>query len=187
MRKIASVYLSGPERWLADAGDLAARQRRICDAAGIEPLFWADETLRERDGSEAMARELYTTALASIRKADAVVANLTPWRGPSAHPSVAFEAGFASALQKPVFAFINLENEDDAEYRERVERLLGASMDGTGLWFDGDGAEIEDFGLPETAMLWAEARQFYCVVSPDPLTDLTGLELCLGAMKAYTE
>lgn len=185
MKRIASVYLAGPERWMADAEDLAARQRRLCEAAGLEPLLWSDEAVRERDGSEAQAREIYASALTSLRKADAVVANLTPWRGPSAHPGVAFEAGFASALKKPVFAFINLASEEDAEYRERVERSLGASISETGLWFDGEGAEIEDFGLPETLMLWAEARQFYCIVTPDPLTDLTGLELCLEAIRAY--
>lgn len=187
MRKISSVYLAGPERWTANARELGERQRQICEAAGVEPLFWADWETLARDGSEVEARQIYASALAMIRKSDAVVANLTPWRGPSAHPGVAFEVGFASALKKPVFAFINLADEDDAEYRGRVERLQGASMHESGLWFDAEGAEIEDFGLPETVMLWAEARQVYCIVTPDPLADLTGLELCLEAMRAYAD
>ncbi len=187
MRRISSVYLSGPERWSPEAADLKAKQRRICEAAGVAALFADDVPLVESEGSEAMARELYAGALASLRKADAVIANLTPWRGPSAHPSVAFEAGFASALGKPVFAFINLADEDDAEYRARVDALVGAVLDEEGLWRDVDGAEIEDFGLPETVMLWAEARRFFCIVTPDPLADLTGIELCLDAMKAYSD
>ena len=34
-------------------------------------------------------------------------------------------------------------------------------------------------------MLWAEARSFFVVVTPDPLGDVTGVELCLEAMKPY--
>lgn len=187
MRRIASVYLSGPERWSPDAADLMARQRRMCAAAKVEPLFADDAPLVEREGSEAMAREMYAGALASLRKADAVIANLTPWRGPSAHPGVAFEAGFASALAKPVFAYINVADEDEAEYLARVESVIGATIGEDGLAHDVDGLEIEDFDLPETLMLWAEARRFFCIVTPDPLSDVTGVELCLEAMKAYAD
>lgn len=187
MRRITSVYLSGPERWSSDAADLKAEERRLCAAAGITAVFADDVPLVEQDGSEAMARELYAGALAALRKADAVIVNLTPWRGPSAHPAMAFEAGFASALGKPVFAFINLADEEDADYRERVETIVGAVLDEEGVWRDGEGMEIEDFGLPETVMLWAEARRFFCIVTPDPFGDLTGFELCLDAMKAYSD
>jgi nucleoside 2-deoxyribosyltransferase len=187
MRRISSVYLSGPERWAPDAADLMARQRHTCVAAGVTPLFAGDAPLVQRDGSEAMAREIYAGALASLRKADAVIANFTPWRGPSAHPGVAFEAGFASALGKAVFAYINVAEEEEAEYLARVERLEGAAYGEDGVPRDGEGMEIEDFGLPETLMLWAEARRFFCVVTPDPQGDVTGVELCLEAMKAYAE
>lgn len=187
MRRIASVYLAGPEPWTPGAAALMAQQRRMCAAALVEPLFAGDTPLVERDGSEAMAREMYAGALASLRKADAVIANLTPWRGPSAHPSVAFEAGFASALGKPVFAYMNVADEDEAEYLARVESLIGATLADDSKALDVDGAEIEDFGLPETLMLWAEARRFFCVVTDDPLGDVTGVELCLEAMKAYAD
>lgn len=187
MRAVRSVYLSGPERWAPDAADLMARQRRLCEAAGVKALFAGDTPPVERDGSEAMARELYANALASLRQADAMIANLTPWRGPSAHPGVAFEAGFASALGKPVFAYINVTEEGDAEYLGRVDSLVGAVLGEDGVARDVEGAEIEDFGLPETVMLWAEARQFFCIVTPDPFGDVTGVELCLEAMKAYAD
>jgi nucleoside 2-deoxyribosyltransferase len=185
MRRLTSVYLSGPERWAPDAAGLAERQRALCDAAGIEVLLPEASQLVEQDGSEAQARELYAAALASLRRADAVIANLSPWRGPSAHPSAAFEAGFAAALGKPVFAYMNVGDEGDAEYLARVESQVGAMLGEDGVLRDPDGAAIEDFGLPETAMLWAEARRFFCVVTSDILGDLTGVELCLEAMKAY--
>ena len=187
MRRISSVYLSGPERWTLGAAELMARQRQLCEAVGVEALFAGDTPLIERDGSEAMARELYAAALASLRRADAVIANLTPWRGPSAHPAAAFEAGFASALGKPVFAYMNVLDEADAEYAARVESLIGGVLGEDGVLRDADETAIEDFGLPETVMLWAEARRFFCIVTPDPFGDVTGVELCLEAMKAYVD
>jgi nucleoside 2-deoxyribosyltransferase len=187
MRRIASVYLSGPERWSPDAADLMVRQRQACEAAGVTPLFAGDTPLVEREGSEAMARETYAAALGSLRQADAVIVNLTPWRGPSAHPTAIFEAGFASALGKPVFAYMNVADEDDAEYAVRVDSLIGSTLGEDGVARDVDGCEIEDFGLPETLMLWAEARRFFCIVTSDPLGDVTGVELCLDALKAYSD
>jgi nucleoside 2-deoxyribosyltransferase len=187
MRRIASVYLSGPERWSPEGPDLIARQRRACESAGVAPLFAGDTPLVEREGTEAMAREAYAGALASLRQADAVIVNLTPWRGPSAHPTAIFEAGFASALGKPVFAYMNVADPDDAEYAARVDSLIGSTLGEDGVARDVDGCEIEDFGLPETLMLWAEARRFFCIVTPDPLADVTGVELCLEAMKAYAD
>jgi hypothetical protein len=36
-------------------------------------------------------------------------------------------------------------------------------------------------------MLWAEARRFYVIVTPDVHGDLTGLELCLDAVRLYSD
>jgi len=184
MRRLASVYLSGPERWLPDSEALVARQHALCAAAGVEVKV-ADAAMVEQDGSEAMARELYANALASVRDADAVIANLTPWRGPSAHPATLFETGFASALGKPVFAYMNVGDEADAEYAERVGATVGVVLGEDGVLRDADNTVVEDFGLPETIMLWAEARRFFCIVTSDPFGDVAGVELCLEAMKAY--
>ncbi len=187
MRRLASVYLSGPGRWSPDGEAVLARQRQLCAAAGVEVKSPDEAALMHQDGSEAMARELYAAALASLREADAVIADLTPWRGPSAHPGAIFETGFASALGKPVFAYMNVEDEDDAEYAARVESTVGVVVGDDEVLRDVDQALVEDFGLPETLMLWAEARRFFCIVTADPYGDATGVELCLKAMKAYAD
>jgi nucleoside 2-deoxyribosyltransferase len=116
-----------------------------------------------------------------------MIANLTPWRGPNCDPGTAFEVGFAAALGKPVFAYLNVPQEDEADHRERVELLAGARMEEDGRVLDEYGCEVEDFGLPENLMLWAEARRFFVVVTQDPLGDLTGLELSLDALRVYAD
>lgn len=48
-------------------------------------------------------------------------------------------------------------------------------------------ALIEDFGLPETTMLWAEARRLFVIVTQDVMSDVTGLQLCLQALREYVD
>lgn len=185
MRRIDTIYLSGPDQWFPDAADLMGRKHALCRAAGLVGV--TGDGMAETEATEVMAREIYATSLERLRGADAVIANLTPWRGPGCDPGTAFEAGFAAALGKPVFAYMNVAEEDDADHRARVEALFGAARDHDGRWRDGLGALIEDFGLPENLLLWAEARRFYVIVTPEPLEDLTGLELCLEAVALYSD
>ena len=187
MRRITSLYLAGPDGAFPDAATLTARKQALCEMAGFQALVPLDLDLIESEPSEAMAREIYARNMALLRQADAVMCNLTPWRGPGADAGTAFEAGVASGLGKPVFAYMNVADEAQAEHRQRVLEWIGGRLHRDGKWRDASDAEIEDFGLPETLMLWAEARRLYVIVTDEPLTDLTGLELCLEAVKLYSE
>ena len=86
-----------------------------------------------------------------------------------------------------MFAYLNVADEDEADHRERVAAVVGAQLDAQGEWRDPDGGLIEDLGLPEGVMMWAEARSFFVIVTPDPLGDVTGVEFCLEALRAYSE
>ena len=187
MRRIQTLYLAGPDHAFADAAEFAARKRAMCEVAGFTGVTPLDGELIESEPSEAMAREIYASKMELLRRADAVICNLSPWRGPGADAAVAFEAGVASGLGKPVFAYMNIVEEPHAEHRQRILDWIGGSLGKDGVWRDANGAEIEDFGLPESLMLWSEARRLYVIVTDDPLTDLTGLELCLQAVRLYAE
>jgi nucleoside 2-deoxyribosyltransferase len=188
MKRVASVFLAGPDAWFPDAAAHLARRDTLVRAAGLAPVsVRAGAGLDEAGRTEVEARLVYADTLAALRGADAVIANLTPWRGVSCDPATAFQAGFAAALGKPVFAWLNVTDEDDAELRGRVEAMLGAMPGADGRWRDSDGCEVEDFFLPETLMLWGEARRLFVIVTPDPLADLTGLEMCLDSLAIYAE
>ena len=187
MRRIRSLYLAGPDQHLRQAAALASEARLLCEAAGFTVLTPEPEDLTELHPTEAMAREIYAQRVARMRKADAAIANLSPFRGPHCDPTAAFEAGFFSGLGKPVFGYMNVASEEEAELCARVDAYLGAETDDDGVLRDDKGAAIEDFGLPESLMLWAEARRLYVIVTPEPESDLTGLQLCLEAVKLYSD
>lgn len=187
MRRITSLYLGGPDAALPDALVVLANKRVLTAGKGFVPVFPGDSVLVETEPSEAMAREIYADRVQRMRLADAAIINLTPWRGPNCSVSAAFEAGFMAALGKPVFAYMNVQGEEEAELRNRVEAEMGLELDRAGVWRDGFGGLVEDFGLPEDLMLWAEARKLYVIATPDIYGDLTGFELCLDAVKLYSD
>lgn len=187
MARIRSVYLAGPALPPPHDGVVAGQAKVMCEAAGYAAMGLALDPTVEQAPSEAMAREIYAQRVATMRQADAAIVNLTPFRGPHCDPAAAFQAGFFSGLGKPVFAYMNLLTEDEADLRVRVHNFIGAAPDGEGVWRDDLGAPIEDFGLPESLILWAEARRLYVIVTPDPEADLTGLQLCLDAVRLYAD
>ena len=188
MKRVASVFLAGPDPWFPDPAPHLTRRDELVRAAGLSPVAPSvGAGLGEEERSEVTARLIYADTLSSLRAADAVIANLTPWRGASCDPATAFQCGFAAAQGKPVLAYMNLQDEDDADPRGRIEALFGAMPDARGCWRDPEGCEIEDFYLPETIMLWGEARRLFLIVTPEPWSDLTGLELCLDSLKLYAE
>lgn len=187
MRRLQTLYIAGPEPWLPEAGERLAVQRRMCEQLGFTLLIPDPAALVETDRSEVMAREIYAERNARLRLADVGLVNLTPFRGPGCDPGAAFEAGVMAGLGKPVFGWLNIESEEEASYLDRVENQIGAVLDEEGVWRDLDGCEIEDFGLPEGLMLWAEMRGLFVVATPDPFGDLTGLRLCLDALRQYAE
>lgn len=187
MRRIRTLYFAGPGQHLRQSESLASEARLLAEASGFSLVTPDGVELTEQEPSEAMAREIYAQRVAQMRQSDAAIVDLTPFRGPHCDPAPAFEAGFFSGLGKPVFAYMNVVGEGEAELAARVEALVGAQADERGVLRDDNGAAIEDYGLPESLMLWAEARRLYVIVTPDPDLDLTGFQLCLDAVKLYTD
>ena len=187
MRKLQRVFLAGPDRFTPAAAFVQARRKAVCEAAGFVPVLPPEPAEIGDDDGELHARAFFAETIGRLRGADALIANLTPWRGPGADPETAYLAGFAGALGKPVMAYMNILDEAEADHRDRVEGHLGAVLDEQGVWRDPDGARIEDLGLPEAALLWAEARRFMVIVTDEPMEDVTGLELCLEALRLYAD
>ncbi|MFA7428902.1 MAG: nucleoside 2-deoxyribosyltransferase, partial [Rhodospirillaceae bacterium] len=94
-------------------------------------------------------RAIFRANVALMRAADAVIANLTPFRGPGCDPGTAFEVGFMHALGKPVFAYANTMQDHAA----RVAAFCGAMRSADGRLIDPEGLEVEDFGLIDNLML----------------------------------
>ena len=132
------LYLAGPDVFRPDAEDWAAAARALCAAAGHEALV-------PLDGGETTAAGIYRNNLRLIGSADAVLANLNPFRGAEPDSGTCVEVGYALALGKPVVGY--------AEALPPLCERLRAAPGEDGRWRDGAGRTVEDFGLPFNLML----------------------------------
>lgn len=174
------VYLAGPEVFLPDALAVGRTKTRLCASFGFTGLFPLDQSL-ELTGlqPEEQARAIALANEELMRSADAIIANLTPFRGVSMDSGTAFEVGFMRALGRPVFGY----TESAESYRNRCERFRAASAD----WRDGDRAayQIEDFGLAENLMINIAVSESGTPVTrgsggdPD-IADMAAFERCLA-------
>ena len=83
-----------------------------------------------------------------MESADAVIANLTPFRGPSADAGTVYELGYMAGRGKLCLAYSN----HPAVYLDRVRQHHDV-VPRDGLLVDADGLTVEDFGLSDNLMM----------------------------------
>jgi nucleoside 2-deoxyribosyltransferase len=168
------VYLAGPDVFLPDPVGRADAQKRICATLGLLGISPLDALEGEPSAWVSLpeAHRIARRNEAHIRGSQAILANITPFRGPGADAGTVYEIGFGRALGLPVFAYTYALD----DYAVRVRATAGA-----GAARDGDGLLIEDFGLAENLMIACaieEAGGTITRLAGAPWESLAAFELC---------
>ncbi|KSF79446.2 nucleoside 2-deoxyribosyltransferase [Pseudomonas paraeruginosa] len=143
------LYLAGPDVFRADAVAHGEALKALCARYGFEGLYPLDNALPKRIADpREQAAWIYRANLGLIERADAVLANLNFFRGAEPDSGTAFEVGYATALGKPVYGYVD----DAGSYAERIRRHAPALV-GQDPSHDRDGMALEEFGLPLNLML----------------------------------
>lgn len=132
------IYLAGFDVFRPDAVAQGERLKTLCAEFGHVGLYPLDNALPPGLQGPEAARWICEANLALIRQADVVLANLNDFRGHEPDSGTAFEVGFAVALDKPVWAYLD----DDRPLIKQIGRSV-----------DAHGFTVEDFGLPRNLML----------------------------------
>lgn len=140
-----AVYLAGPDVFLPDPAARAQALKAICARHGLMGV-WPLDPLAGGDPPEwAALPEALRIARrneAHIAGCIALIANLTPFRGPSADAGTVFEVGFMRALGRPVFGWSNCA----LPFAARTRAALGPLPDA--------GHAVEDFpGMVDNLMI----------------------------------
>ncbi len=175
---MTKVYLAGPDVFLPDALDIGRRKVDLCARHGLTGLYpldnaidlaAADASLHIFNGNEAM-----------MNASDAIIANLTPFRGASADAGTVYELGYMAGRGKLCFGYCN----DATLYADRVRKFTTVDVQ-AGRLADTEGLAVEDFGLIDNLMMIHALELHGCaVVTPrqtptDIWQDLSGFELCV--------
>ncbi len=179
-----SIYLAGPEVFLSNAKEIGERKKKLCAKYGFVGIFPIDGELNvnglsRRDAGFAISKKNEEM----IQNSKLLIANITPFRGPSADIGTAFEMGFAHGLKKIVCAYTNT----SALFTERSRHFLKSNMNS--VLGNQTGTTIEEYGLVDNLMLdgGIESSGGILVIEEAPkdelFTWLVGFEKCLKYVK----
>ncbi len=135
------LYLAGPDVFVPQPHARGVALKALCTAAGAIGLFPIDNEIDDAAHRPDAIRE---ANMAMIRRCDAVVANMTPFRGPSMDPGTAYEMGAAAALGKLVVGYTT----DPRPYAERVAAAMPVERAPDGALRDRHGMAVEQFAAP---------------------------------------
>lgn len=139
------AYLAGPDVFLPNAADHARRKLAICAQHGItgrSPLNEDVATLAAMPEHDAW-QAIFAKDLAMMEACDIVIANLTPFRGPSADAGTLIEVGWFLGRNKPIFGYSN----SATPFTERSRLHVVAIPDPV------PGLSVGGFGLPDNLMI----------------------------------
>ncbi len=140
-----TAYLAGPDVFLPDAREHALRKVEICARYGIigcPPLNEDIASLRALPVEEAW-QAIFDKDLAMMQACDLIIANLTPFRGPSADAGTLIEVGWFLGRGRAVFGYSN----SAVPFAERSRRHTDALPDPL------PDLSVEGFGLPDNLMI----------------------------------
>ena len=141
------IYLAGPDVFLPDAIAIGQRKREICQRHGVTGLYPLDNVV-DLSAPDA-SLQIFRANEAMMDTADAIIANLTPFRGPGADPGTVYELGYMAGRGKFCLAYCN----DPDIYAERTARFTTVTRGSDKRLIDRDGLTVEDFGLPDNLMM----------------------------------
>ena len=172
------IYLAGPDVFLPDAIDIGRRKVDICAHHQLVGLYPMDNAIDVATSDASL--QIFHANEAMMNEADAVIANLTPFRGPSADTGTVYELGYMAGRGKLCLGYSN----DPSPYAERVREFTTVTLDERCLK-DAQGLTVEDFGLSDNLMMIHALDLHGCaLVTPrqrpsDIWRDLASFEICV--------
>ena len=173
------IYLAGPDVFLPDAIEIGRRKTALCARHGMSGLYPLDHAIDLR--AEGASLAIFKGNQAMMEEADAIIANLTPFRGAGADPGTTYELGYMAGRGKLCLGYSN----DPSSYSDRVRRSRTGVRSLDGSLVDRDGLTVEDFGLSDNLMMIHALDLHGCALvtlsqaPADPWRDLTAFETCV--------
>src|ERR1700709_550593 len=132
------VYLAGPDVFLPDAVEFGRRKVDLCARYGLTGLYPLDNKIDLAAADASL--QIFRGNEAMMKQADAIIANLTPFRGPSADAGTIYELGYMAGPGNLCLGYSN----DPSCYADRVREFTPVSSR-DGRLVDALGLTVEDF------------------------------------------
>jgi nucleoside 2-deoxyribosyltransferase len=185
---IRNVYLAGPEVFLPESGkQVFDAKKAMCAEFGFEGVSPMDGELKlEGLASFQQGIAIYRGNLAHMNRCDAIIANMTPFRGVSMDAGTAFEMGYMASLGKLVAGYthvtMSFQDRSSRYYKHGRADLMEMYSAGT---------SVERFDMSDNLMMvgavdCAGLRVYQIEVSSgEELTSLAGFRKCVEELFEY--
>ena len=137
------VYLAGPDVFLPRPEARGAALKRVLADFGLTGVFPLDPPEEAPAPGLAAGYRIAAANEAHIASCQALIANLTPFRGPSADAGTVFELGFARARGLRLWGWSNVAT----DFATRTRAWAGGGMR------DRDGMAIEEYCPADNLMI----------------------------------
>lgn len=145
------IYLAGFDVFRPDAVEYGNSLKALCRDHGFDGLYPLDNAAPGHLSGIELAQWICQANIGLIRQADAVMANLNPFRGAEPDSGTVFEVGYAVALNKPVWVYTQTAD-------SLVQQVAVDAAQGNGAYVDEQGYTVEDFGLNLNLMIACSSR-----------------------------
>jgi nucleoside 2-deoxyribosyltransferase len=175
---MTKIYLAGPDVFLPYAVEFGRHKVEVCARHGLIGLYPLDNAIARAAADASL--QIFRGNEAMMNAADAIIANLTPFRGPGADAGTAYELGYMAARGKLCLGYSN----DPGLYAERIARVSDLKTS-EGRLTDAQGSTVENFGFADNLMMIHALDLHGCpLIVPratpaDIWHDLTGFEACV--------
>lgn len=112
------IYLAGPDVFNLFATEIGNEKKTICRSFGFEPLYPLDNEIEFTNDKFKDGKIIVDANIEMIKQCNIVLANLIPFRGPSADIGTVWECAYGKALGKIIISY----NVPSQYYKERVEK-----------------------------------------------------------------
>lgn len=139
------IYLAGPEVFHPKADIIFAQKCALAKEHGFIPITPFDADVNHVQGNftpQVLGQMIYLENMKLIELSDAVVANITPFRGYHMDVGTAFEIGVAQALGKKISC-----------YTQDKDTLIKRVPSGRHKGKDGQDFTVENFDMHENLMI----------------------------------
>src|ERR1700716_3905959 len=115
------ISLAGPDVFLPAAVDIGRRKAELCERHGLIGLYPLDSAIDP--AAEDASLRIFRGNETMMIEADAIIANLTPFRGPGADAGTVYELGYMAGRGKLCLGYSN----DPTSYADRVREFTDVS------------------------------------------------------------
>lgn len=147
MVKNKKIYIAGPDVFYPNSNEILEYKKQLClkyGYIGISPFD--NEIIKEKNNKEKQRCIIKQNNEELIKNSDILIANFNSFRGFEPDSGTCFEVGFATALKKKIYIYLE---DFDKDLKERYTKFNNLKLISS---YDLEGNDIEEFAMPINLM-----------------------------------